>query len=202
MSRKRKRYRLGAVLLAVILVCDLFSQGNVIKARGLGRPTVTVEKRTKKTVVLKLRSKSKVTSYQIYLKKGKKGKYSLVDFAMGTKVNRKLKKLKSKETYYVRVRTVRARGISYQRSSFSKVVKIPPYEKKKKKDDKTPAPKPTTISVPTVAPTVAPKPTGTPESTGAPESTGVPESIGAPESTGAPEVTGTPEAAPALSGQK
>lgn len=155
MCRTMKRCRFGVALLVLILVCDLISQGNVTRASGISRPKVTVGKRTKKTVILKLRSSSKVTSYQIRLKKGKKGKYSLVDFAMGTKVNWKLKKLKPKETYYVKVRSVRTRGIYPQKSAFSAVKKIPPYEKKKKKPT-TPTPAPMPSAAPTVKPSAIP----------------------------------------------
>ena len=180
MCRTNKRCRFAVALLVLILVCDLLSQGNVTRASGISKPKVTVGKRTKKTVILKLRSGSKVTSYQIYLKKGKKGKYSLVDFVMGTKVNRKLKKLKPKETYYVKVRSVRTRGIYFQKSAFSKVKKISPYEKKKKKKT-TPTPAP----APSVAPTV--KPTATPETL----ATGVPLEVPANPATAMPAESAT-----------
>lgn len=173
---KYQRNRITAWILMAFLICNLFAWGNVAHVDAIGRPTVTVGKRTKKTVILKLRSKSKVTSYQIYLKQGKKGKYTL-SFAMGSKVNVKLKKLKPKETYYVKVRAVRTRGTYFQKSAFSKTKKIAPYEKKKKKTaSPTPSASASYRTAPPVAPTIKPtskptsKPTVTPAGTQLPSS--------------------------------
>lgn len=193
MSRKNKIYGITVVLLMLLMLFTICSDTNEIRAAGPSRPKVTVGKRGKKTVILKLRSSSTVTSYQIYMKKGKKGRYQLVDFAMGRNVDRKLKKLKPKETYYVKVRSVRARGTYFQKSAFSKVMKIAPYYKKKKKKTV-----PTPVPVPSVAPTVKPtvKPTATPLETPAVSvSTGVPVETAVPTSAAMPAETAVPTSA-------
>ena len=118
MDREKRSIRRGIMIVLVFaLVFEICTVGKVSRAASLSRPTVTVKKRTKKTATIKLQSKSKVTSYQVYLKQGKKGKFRIEAFAIGTSTV-KLKKLKAKETYYVKVRSVRTSGLRFAKSKF------------------------------------------------------------------------------------
>ena len=163
MREKHGKYRLGVLMPVCFLAFDLFTWGHEAQASGLGRPSVTVKKRAKKSATIKMKSGSRVTGYHIYLKEGKKGKYQLVKLLLKTNTVT-LKKLKASSTYYVKVRSYRTVGLNVRTSIFSKVKKIAPYQKKKKPAaTQAPTPAPTPAPVPSAAPAVSPGETQEPE---------------------------------------
>lgn len=98
------------------------------------KPSFTVSKRTKTKATLKIDKKDKVTGYQIYMKKGKKGKYRFCSVAFTRTCT--IEGLKPNSEYYVKIRSYRTQGNSIKRSSFSAVKKIGKYSKPSEDKDK------------------------------------------------------------------
>ena len=86
------------------------------------KPSFTVSKRTKTKVTLKIDKKDKVTGYQIYMKKGKKGKYRFCSVAFTRTCT--IEGLKSNSEYYVKIRSYRTQGNSI-RSGYSGNTSLP-----------------------------------------------------------------------------
>lgn len=128
MSRTGKNYWRGTAMVMILSLCiTMFGAVGADAASRPSRPTFKVAKRTKTTATLKIRKKGKVSGYQVYVSKSKKGKYRLI---MGTKSRTvKLKKLKKTKTYYVKVRAFRTTGIRIRFGKFSSPKKIGKYRK-------------------------------------------------------------------------
>lgn len=152
MSQRKHIFQKGLVLCLILsLFCgNLAMEQKVSASSGLKKPTFSVTNRTKKTVTLKVKKNGTVTGYHVYLRKGKKGKWSLTTLALRTHTI-KLTKLKATQTYYVKIRSYRTRGLSIRKSKFSKVKKISPY---------------TTPETVTPAPSPSANPTNAPSGTG------------------------------------
>lgn len=157
-NTKKRYYGISLILLLAIFV----SMFGAVKAESAGpaKPVVSLDKRTKTTAKIKINKQSNVSGYQVWMKTSKNGKFNLV---MGIKTTSyTIKKLKANQTYYVRVRAFRTKGVRITFGKYSSTIKISPYKK--------PAP----------APTVSPQPSETQEPTASPEPS---------EPTAAPDVT-------------
>lgn len=116
-----------ALCLLLAMCISLLSGNEVQAASSLKKPSFTVTKRTKTKAVIKIDKKDTVTGYQIYLKKGKKGKYQFCAVAFTRTCT--IEKLKPNSEYYIKIRSYRTQGNSIKRSSFSTVKKIGKYKK-------------------------------------------------------------------------
>lgn len=129
----------GVTLCLLLALCISVLSGNDVEAASApSKPSFTVTKRTKTTATIKIKKKDKVTGYQVYVKKGKKGKYRLWTFSFTRTF--KIKKLKAGSEYYVKIRAYRTRRLSIKKGKFSGAKKIKKYKK----------------AVPTPQPTVKP----------------------------------------------
>lgn len=134
MKHWKNIFKKSIVLCLLLAMCTSLLSGNEVKAASSPKkPSFTVTKRTKTKAVIKIDKKDKVTGYQIYMKKGKKGKYQFCAVAFTRTCT--IEKLKPNSEYYIKIRSYRTQGNSIKRSSFSTVKKIGKY--KKPSEDKT-----------------------------------------------------------------
>ncbi len=119
-----------ALVLLMAMFVPVLTGSEVAAAYSLKKPSFTVTKRTKTKAVIKIDKKGKATGCQIYMKKGKKGKYRLCAVAF-TKTC-EIKKLKPGSEYYVKICSYRTQGSRIIKSKFSSVKKIGKYKKPSK----------------------------------------------------------------------
>lgn len=133
-----------SVTLCLLLAfgVSILSGGESQAASKPAKPSFTVSKRTKTTATIKIKKKDKVTGYQVYVKKGKKGKYRLWTFSF--KRTFKIKKLKAGSVYYVKIRAYRTKRLQIKKGKFSGAKKIKKYKKAKPITSPTPTPSTTT----------------------------------------------------------
>lgn len=129
MDNKKRNigWKLCMLLLTAALLVGTVSPRVAGAASTPAKPSFSVSKRTKTTVTIKIKKSGKVTGYHVYVKKGKKGKYSLWTFSFSRTF--KLKKLKANQTYYVKIRAYRTQGLSIKKGKFSAAKKISVYKK-------------------------------------------------------------------------
>lgn len=128
------------ICLLLAFVVSILSGGESQAASKPAKPSFTVSKRTKTTATIKIKKKDKVTGYQVYVKKGKKGKYRLWTFSF--KRTFKIKKLKAGSEYYVKIRAYRTKRLQIKKGKFSGAKKIKKYKKAKPATSPTPTPTP------------------------------------------------------------
>ena len=160
-KKKTKKHYYGMSL--ILLLAIFVSMFGAVRAESAGpaKPVVSLDKRTKTTAKIKINKQSNVSGYQVWMKTSKNGKFNLV---MGIKTTSyTIKKLKANQTYYVRVRAFRTKGVRITFGKYSSTIKISPYKK--------PNPAPTVSPQPseTQEPTVSPEPSETSEPTAAPD---------------------------------
>ncbi len=143
MQRKNRRIKVLAAA-ALLFVSGIGIVGSVAPeaASRPAKPKISLQKRTKKTAVIKIKNSNKKLAYRVYMKTSKKGKWKLHAFAMrGVPAKGKLadfklrsgklelRKLKPNKVYYLRLKAWRVgrKGLS----SYSKTIKIGKYKSKK-----------------------------------------------------------------------
>ncbi len=124
--RKQIRRKLWVwMLLAALCISQIQSVSGA--AAKVGKPSVTVSKRTKKAATIKIKKTGKVTGYQVYIAGSKGGKYKQTGATRTSTFQ--IMNLKSTKTYYVKVRAYRTSGNRIITGSFSGAVKIGKYVK-------------------------------------------------------------------------
>ena len=134
-------YYKGVALCLLLALCISILPGGMAEAASAPKkPSFTVTKRTKTTATIKIKKKDKVTGYQVYVRKGKKGKYRLWTFSFTRTF--KLKKLKAGSEYYVKILAYRTSKLSIKKGKFSAVKKIGKYVKPVPQPSPSPSPSP------------------------------------------------------------
>lgn len=127
MSRGIKRC-LAFCLAAVLCVTGV--QLTPARAAAMGRPSLSVSKRTKTTATILIKKIKKVTGYQIFLASSRSGKYHQVGSTRNGQFQ--ITKLKKDKTYYVKARGYKTTGTRITTGKFSSVMKIEKYSSESK----------------------------------------------------------------------
>lgn len=148
----KKCGRQGIALGIILALCvGILGESRAEAVARPAKPSIRLTKRTKTKATIKIKQKGRVTGYQISVATSRKGKFKLVT---GTKSKTVvLRKLKKSKVYYVKIRAFRTKGLRIKFGKYSKVLKIPKYQKaKKKKVIPSPSPTDTDLAMPTQSP--------------------------------------------------
>lgn len=119
--KKKIKTLIAGILTGAITVTGL----HAVPAYALSRPSFSVTKRAKTTASIKITKVKKATGYQIFLAKGKKGKFRQVGATRTTSFQ--FSKLKKNKAYYVKVRAYKTRGNRIVTGKYSAAQKIKKY---------------------------------------------------------------------------
>ena len=136
MEREKTKKVLCKILAVMMALAVCVVSVSPVESQAAARPSLKVTARGKKSVTIKIKKKGKVSGYQIWIAKSKRGKYTQVG---ATKVLKyKVGGLAKEKKYYIKVRSFRTVGYRISYGKYSKPVKVKTYSKyhKKKKNNK------------------------------------------------------------------
>lgn len=113
-----------AGFMAVVL-CATGIQMEPKRAAAIGKPSVTVSKRTKTTATVKIKKLKRVTGYQIFLATSRSGKYRHIGSTISGTFQ--ITKIKKNKVYYVKVRAYKTSGTRITTGKFSSLATVAKY---------------------------------------------------------------------------
>lgn len=122
--KRRICKRCLAGFLAVLL-CAAGIQAEPKKAAAIGKPSVTVSKRTKTAATVKIKKLSGVTGYQVFLASSRSGKYQHIGSTISGTF--RITKIKKNKVYYVKARAYKTSGTRITTGRFSSVAAVAKY---------------------------------------------------------------------------